>query len=396
MNAQPNYRKTLLACYLGLITQAISANFAPLLFLTFHKSYGIPLGQVALISTAFFFTQLIVDLLAAKFVDRIGYRACVVTSEVTSAAGLICLAFLPDLLPDPFVGIIISVVIYAIGSGLIEVLVSPMVEACPSDNKEGSMTLLHSFYCWGSVGVILGSTLFFSVFGLENWRILSCLWALVPMYNIYNFATCPIAHLVEEGKSMTILQLFKMPIFWLLALLMVCSGASELAMAQWASAFTESALKVSKTVGDLAGPCLFAVLMGVCRVFYTRFGSKFDLKKFMMGSGLLCLACYLAASLSGNAIVGLISCAVCGFAVAIMWPGTVSISAHTLTTGGTAMFALLALAGDMGGAIGPSFVGAISQLAGDNLKTGILLGSIFPIGLIIGLLILLRLRPGKK
>ena len=387
---KPNYRKTLLACYLGFITQAIAANFAPLLFLTFHNTYGISLGRIALIPTAFFFTQLVVDLLSARFVDRIGYRACVVASEVTSTAGLIGLSFLPELLPDPFSGILICVVIYAIGSGLIEVLVSPIVEACPFDNKAGVMSLLHSFYCWGCVGVILGSTLFFAAFGLNAWRALACLWALVPLYNIYNFCVCPIERLVDDGAGMSISGLFKTPLFWLLALLMVCSGASELSMSQWASAFTESALGVSKTVGDLAGPCLFAVLMGLGRVFYGKYGEKYDLKRFMLLSGALCVSCYLLASLSRLPALGLVGCALCGLSVGIMWPGTLSISARELPRGGTAMFALLAMAGDLGGSLGPSIVGAVSQRAGDNLQAGLLAGLVFPAALIAGILVLNR------
>lgn len=392
---RPNYRKTLIACYLGFITQAIAANFAPLLFLTFHKTYGIPLGKIALIPTSFFFTQLVVDLLSARFVDKIGYRACVVASEVTSAAGLIGLSFLPDLLPDPFVGILICVVIYAIGSGLIEVLVSPIVEACPFDNKAGVMSLLHSFYCWGCVGVILGSTLFFTTFGVNAWRILACIWALVPLYNIYNFVTCPIERLVDDGAGMSISGLFRTPLFWLLALLMVCSGASELSMSQWASAFTESALGVSKTVGDLAGPCLFAVLMGISRVFYGRYGEKYDLKKFMLASGALCVVCYLLSSLSRVPALGLVGCALCGLSVGIMWPGTISISAHALPRGGTAMFALLAMAGDLGGALGPSIVGAVSQRAGDNLQAGLRVGLVFPVVLILGILLLSRKKTSQ-
>ena len=392
---RPNYRKTLTACYLGFITQAITANFAPLLFLTFHKTYGIPLGQIALISTSFFFTQLIVDLLSARFVDSIGYRACVVASEVAAAAGLIGLAFLPDMLPNPFVGILASAIVYAVGSGLIEVLCSPIVEACPFDNKAGVMSLLHSFYCWGSVGVILGSTLFFAAFGVNAWRVLACLWAVVPLYNIYNFATCPIERLVDEGEGMKIRQLLGTPLFWLLALLMVCSGASELSMSQWASAFTESALGVSKTVGDLAGPCLFAVLMGVCRVFYGKYGEKYALRKVMLASGALCVVCYLLAGLSGQPLLGMAGCALCGVSVAVMWPGTLSISAHTLPRGGTAMFALLAMAGDLGGSLGPSIVGFISQRAGDDLRAGLMAGLVFPVLLIIGLLALNRTKTAQ-
>lgn len=387
-----NYKKTLIACYLGFITQAIAANFAPLLFLKFHKDYAIPLGEIALISTMFFLTQLIVDVLCAKYVDRIGYRKCVVASELCSAAGLAGLAFLPELFQDLFIGIIISVIIYAIGSGLIEVLGSPIVEACPFEHKEAAMSLLHSFYCWGSVGVVVFSTLFFAVFGIDNWKYLTCMWALIPLYNTYNFATCPIEYLTEEGQGMKISSLLRVPLFWVSIILMVCAGASELSMAQWASAYAESALGLSKTIGDLAGPCMFAITMGISRVIYGKYGDKMDLMKFMLGSGSLCLICYFMASVSANPMVGLIGCIVCGFSVGIMWPGTISISSKQLPTGGTAMFALLAMAGDLGGAVGPSLVGNITQRANDNLQKGMLAGCVFPLVLIISLLIMKRLR----
>lgn len=387
-----NYNKTLLACYLGFITQAIAANFAPLLFLKFHKDYGIPLGKIALISTMFFLTQLIVDILCAKYVDRIGYRKSVVASEVCFAAGLIGLAFLPEMFSDPFVGIIISVIVYAIGSGLLEVLGSPIVEACPFEHKEAAMSLLHSFYCWGSVGVVVLSTLFFAVFGINNWKWLACIWALLPLYNVYNFATCPIEHLTEEGQGMKIGSLLRVPLFWVSIILMVCAGASELSMAQWASAYAESALGLSKTIGDLAGPCMFAITMGISRVIYGKYGDRMDLMKFMLGSGSLCLVCYLMASISANPIVGLIGCIVCGFSVGIMWPGTISISSKQLPTGGTAMFALLAMAGDLGGAFGPSLVGNITQQANDNLQKGMLAGCVFPLVLILSLLIMRKFQ----
>ena len=382
MKTRRNYQKTLIACYLGFITQAIAANFAPLLFLTFHKSFGIPLGKVALVSTAFYFTQLIVDVICAKFVDTIGYRVCAVASEVTSAVGLIGLAVLPSILPDPFIGIIISVIIYAVGSGLIEVLGSPIVEACPFEHKEAVMSLLHSFYCWGSVGVILLSTAFFAVFGVDHWRWLSCIWALVPLYNIYNFASCPIEPLVEDGKGMTIGSLFRTPIFFMGIILMVCAGASEMSMAQWASAFVESALGLSKTIGDLAGPCLFAVTMGISRVIYGKYGDRIELTGYMLGSGALCLACYVLAALSHNSVLSLAGCILCGFSVGIMWPGTISILSKRLPGGGTAMFALLAMAGDLGGAFGPGIVGFATQLKNDDLKIGMLTACVFPIVLI--------------
>ena len=392
---QKNYRKTLIACYTGFITQAIAGNFAPLLFLKFHTDFQISLGRIALISTTFFFTQLIVDVLCAKFVDRIGYRKCVVASEVTSALGLIGLAFLPDLLPDPYIGILISVVIYAIGSGLIEVLVSPIVEACPFEHKEAVMSLLHSFYCWGVVGVILISSAFFAIFGIEHWRWVACFWAIIPIWNMFNFMTCPIERLVEDGEGMTITQLFKVPMFWLGIILMVCAGASELSMAQWASAFTESAIGISKKLGDLVGPCMFAVTQGISRVIYGKRGDRIDLNKYMLGSGILCLICYLLASISHSPILSLIGCILCGFSVGIMWPGTISIMSKRLAAGGTAMFALLAMAGDLGGAFGPGLVGFVTQSASDNMQVGMLAGSIFPAVLIVSILLII-LKARKK
>lgn len=388
MVKQKNYKKTLIACYFGFITQAIAANYAPLLFVTFKSTYEIGFDKIALIPLIFYLTQLLVDLAATKFVDKIGYRACVISSQVLSAAGLVFMVVLPELLAVPFIGILISVVFYAMGSGLIEVLVSPIVEACPFKNKEGMMSLLHSFYCWGAVGVILGSTLFFTVFGIGNWKILTLIWALVPLLNAFNFISCPIEPLIEDGNGMRTGQLFRLPLFWLLILLMICSGASEASMAQWASAFTESAMGVSKTVGDLAGPCLFAVFMGISRILYGKMSMKLDLIKTMLACSILCVICYLMASLSPIPIIGLAGCALCGISVGIMWPGTISISSQQCPRGGTAMFAFLALAGDLGATVSPSMVGGISDLFGGDLKVGLLVAAVFPLILILGLIVL--------
>lgn len=396
MTTQKNYKKTLIACYLGFVTQAISSNFAPLLFLTFISTYGITLEKIALIPLVFYLTQLLTDLAAIKFADKIGYRTCVVASQVLSSVGLMLMAVLPEVFPVPFIGILISVVLYAIGSGLIEVLVSPIVEACPFENKDGMMSLLHSFFCWGSMGVILGSTIFFAIFGIENWKILTFIWALVPLYNTFNFINCPIERLNEDGESMGVGKLLKTPIFWLMILLMVCSGASEATMTQWASAFTESAIGVSKTVGDLAGPCLFAMFMGIARTLYGKFSEKLDLTKVMLICGIMCAGCYLLASLSSLPVLGLAGCALCGLAVGIMWPGSISVSAQKCPRGGTAMFAFLALAGDFGAAVSPTLVGSISEAAGGNLKTGLLIATVFPIILVVGLIILRSLKKTAK
>lgn len=380
------YRRTMYACFAGYIVQAIVNNFVPLLFITFQKSYGIPLAKITFLITFNFGIQLLVDFLSAGFIDRIGYRASILAAHVFSGAGLLCLAVLPGLLPDPFLGLLISVTIYAIGGGLIEVLVSPIMEACPFDNKAGVMSLLHSFYCWGHVGVVLISTLFFACFGTESWRILAVIWALIPLANTFLFAGAPIASLKEEaGEDMPVRTLLSIKTFWIMIILMLCAGACEQAVSQWASAFAEKGLGISKTAGDLAGPMTFALLMGSSRALYSRFSQQLDLRTALMGSGLLCLFSYLLITLAPWAPVQLLGCALCGFSVGILWPGTFSLASERLH-GGTAMFALFALAGDLGCSLGPTLVGSVSGMAGDELQAGILAAICFPVLLLLGLL----------
>lgn len=388
MLRRTNFQHTMAACYLGYITQAIANNFAPLLFLTFQSEFGIPLSQIAALSSINFGIQLVVDFLSARFVDRIGYRACMVGAHVCNTIGIAGLAFFPSLTPDPFAGLLIAVFFYAIGGGLCEVLVSPIAEACPTEKKDAQMSLLHSFYCWGVVAVVGLSTAYFAAFGVGAWRALACLWAIVPLVNIFNFLIVPINPVTAEGEGMGIGALLRTKLFWLLALLMVCSGASELSMSQWASAFTESALGVAKSVGDLAGPCAFALLMGSARMFYAKFSDNVDLTKFMLLSGGLCVVCYLLAGLSRSPVLGLLGCGLCGLSVGIMWPGTFSVATVALRGGGTAMFALLALAGDLGGSLGPALVSASAQLAGGSLKAGLLAAIVFPALMILGLVLL--------
>ena len=391
-----NYQHTIYACYIGYITQAIINNFGPLLFLTFQKSYGIPLEQVGLLITINFGTQLIVDFLAAKFADRIGHRRLMVFAHAAAVAGLLLMAFLPGLLPVPFVGLVIAVVINAIGGGLTEVLISPIVEACPTEGKAAAMSMLHSFYCWGCVGVVLISTLLFTLFGIENWRFVAMIWALVPLFNIFYFSQVPIETLTEEGEGMTIGQLFRSKLFWILVLVMVAAGASEQAMSQWASAFAESGLKVSKTVGDLAGPCFFSIMMGISRVVHSKLANKINLYVYLGISGAACVASYLIACLSPWPWLSLIGCGLTGFSVGAMWPGAFSLAGEECPKGGTSMFALLALAGDVGCSSGPTLIGFMSGAFGDNLKTGLLFGIIFPVLLVLGLLLVKGIVRGKK
>lgn len=391
----PGYQSTIKACFIGYIVQAIVNNFAPLLFLIFQSTYNIPLSKITLLITFNFFVQLCVDMLSAGFIDKIGYRTAIILAHVLSALGLVSLAVLPGMLPNAFAGLLIAVMIYAVGGGLLEVLVSPIVEACPTDNKETAMSLLHSFYCWGHVGVVLLTTLFFSVFGVGKWKVLAILWAVIPALNCLLFAKVPVYSLLEEGDAgLPVKKLFGNKTFWLLLLLMICAGASEQAVSQWASTFAESGLNVSKTVGDLAGPMFFAILMGVSRTFYGKYGEKIELNMFMRLSAVLCVCSYLLISLSPMPVFGLLGCGICGLSVGILWPGSFSIAANVIPRGGTMLFALLALGGDVGCSAGPTFAGMVSSAAGGNLHMGILAAVIFPVMMFAGCCLLRRNAKG--
>ena len=390
---EKGYQKTIYACFIGYIVQAIVNNFVPLLFVTFHDSYGIPLSKITLLVTFNFGLQLLVDLLSVGFVDRIGYRASMLLAHGLSAVGLFLLPVLPELFADPFIGLLIAILIYAVGGGLLEVLISPVVESCPTDNKEKTMSLLHSFYCWGQVGVVLVSTLFFAVFGIQNWKLLAMLWAVIPVLNGLFFIGVPITPLIEDGETgMKLGELLKNGLFWILFLMMLCAGASEQAVNQWASALAERGLGISKTLGDLAGPMTFGILMGISRAFYGKYGDKIRLERFMGASALLCIASYLLIALVPVPTLGLVGCALCGLSVGIMWPGTFSMAAASMRRGGTALFALLALAGDLGCSSGPTLAGFVSGVYGDNLRRGILAAVIFPIALLVSLLLIKRRR----
>ncbi len=388
-----NYNATIYASYLGYITQAIVNNFAPLLFLIFARDFDLTLTQITLITSVNFAIQLAVDLISVRLVDRIGYRPCIMAAHVFAAAGILGMALLPRILPA-YTGLMISVVFYAIGGGIIEVLISPIVEACPTERKEAAMSLLHSFYCWGHVGLVLVTTAFLAIFGEGSWPVLACLWALIPLSNIFLFHLVPIADINAGHEKLSLGRLLRQPIFWLLIVLMVCAGASEQAMSQWASAFAESGLKISKTLGDLAGPCLFATLMGSSRALYGKFADRIPLKRFMIASSALCILCYLLAALSGNALLAMIGCALCGFSVGIFWPGTFSMAALALPGGGTAMYALMALAGDLGCSSGPTVVGLVADASAGSLQAGLLTAIVFPVVMLLGIA-LLKVKKAK-
>lgn len=385
MGIRNNFRHTFYASYCGYFVQAIINNFLPLLFLTFQKDFGLSYDKISLLIIINFGVQLFVDLLSASFIDKIGYRKAVLAAHIFAFLGLAGLSIFPFILPA-YTGIILSIIIYAVGSGLIEVIISPLVEACPSESKSGSMSLLHSFYCWGQMCVVLFSTAFFTFFGVDNWRYLAFIWALVPLVNGIYFSAVPIPEALSENKGMSIKELFTTKLFYVFALIMLCSGASEIGMSQWASAFAESGLKVSKTVGDLLGPCLFAVLMGTARVFYAKISEKISLTKAMTISCIVCIFSYLLAATAPHPLLSLVGCALCGLSVGIMWPATFSLAAAKLPQGSTAMFAFLALFGDLGCSVGPAAIGKTITLSGGNMNTGMLAGIIFPTLLIIGLM----------
>lgn len=383
MNIRNNFRHTIFASYTGYFVQAIINNFAPLLFLTFQNSFGFTYRQISLLIVINFAVQLIVDLASAGFIDKIGYRKCIVAAHFLAAAGLVCLGNLPFLLPNAYLAVIISILIYATGSGLIEVIISPLVEACPTENKSASMSLLHSFYCWGQMSVVALSTLFFVAIGITHWRILAVLWAVIPFANAFYLLLVPFPKILDEYEGIGLKGLFKTKMFLVCAVIMFCAGACELAMSQWASAFAESALSVTKTMGDLLGPCMFAALMGTVRVIYAKLSEKVSLKVFMLGSAVLCIISYLLTSLSPSPLLSLIGCGICGFSVGVMWPGTFSLATKKIPQGGTAMFAMLALFGDLGCATGPAVVGNLTSTFGDDLSKGMIFAVAFPVLLVL-------------
>lgn len=387
-----SFKNTIAACFIGYIVQAIVNIFVPLLFVTFQTQYAIPLSEITVLIAVNFAVQLLVDLSSAFFIDKIGYRAAAITAHGCAVAGLLLLTFLPELFSDAFWGLLLSVVVYAFGGGLLEVIVSPIVEACPTKNKAQTMGFLHSFYCWGSVAVVGFSTLFFALCGVENWKIMTWVWAAVPLCNLVYFCFVPLVPLNEEGRGLGLKQLFRNKYLWVFLLIMLCAGACELAISQWASLFAEKGLGVSKTVGDLLGPALFALLMGVSRLVYGRLSQRIKIEYLMLFGGILCVAAYLIVALVPHPAAGLVGMGLSGFAVGSLWPGAFSGASESVKGGGTTLFAFLALAGDTGCILGPAVAGAF----GDDLHTGILVAVLFPVLLIAGLGALFGVRRAER
>ncbi len=383
------YKHTLYACFLGYVTQSVVNNLAPLLFIIFHEQLGVDLAKITLLVTVNFSVQLIVDAISPLFADKIGCKKCIVAAHIFACAGLLSMGILPCLIA-PFPALLISVIIYAIGGGLIEVLISPIAESCPTENKASVMSLLHSFYCWGTMAVVIISTLFLAFFGKTSWNVLSVLWALLPLFNCVFFCFVPVNQLTEKSESMSFKELFTSKFFMLFIILMISAGASEQAMSQWASFFVESALKVPKALGDVFGICMFALFMGIARVGYSIMSEKIDLRKALILSGVLSITSYITVALSSYPILSLAGCALCGLSAGILWPGVFSMAAKFFPRGGTLMFAILALAGDAGCSSGPTLTGFVSALAGDSLNAGLLAAVFFPLVLVISSLSIKR------
>lgn len=400
------YKQTLHASYLGFITQAIINNLAPLLFVIFHDQFGISFEKIGRLIFINFGTQIITDILAIKYVDKIGYRRAAVLAHFFAFLGLVGLGVLPKLLPAPYVGLAIAVMVYAIGGGLIEVIISPIVESLPGDAKASSMSLLHSFYCWGQVGVVIITTLLIKIFGSQIWYILPILWSVIPAYNMFKFMRVPLMPVASEEDKISIKGLLSSHLFIIALVLMMSAGASELTMSQWSSLFAEKGLQVPKVVGDILGPALFAVFMGTGRTIYGLWGHKVNLRKVLISSSLLCIICYGITVFVQVPIISLLACAFCGLSVSLMWPGTLSLSADKFPKGGTAMFGMLAVFGDIGASSGPWIAGFVSDVAQKSnrllaigqannlnpeqlgLKVGLLTAMIFPVMMLIGILLI--------
>ncbi|MBE6593246.1 MAG: MFS transporter [Ruminococcaceae bacterium] len=381
-----NAKHTMGASYIGYTTQALAINYAPLLFITFENSYGISISKISLLIAISFVTQLLVDAFEAKFSSRFDTRISIIAGHICSALGLVSYAILPEILPDAFVGLVIATVLGGIGGGVIEVLISPIVEACPTKNKAKAMSLLHSFYCWGTALTILISSLFFSFVGIERWRSLTCLWALIPMAGAVMFSVVPIYKLEADTKDQEYLpkkNLSRSPLFWAFVAMMFCAGAAEMAMIQWASSFAEAVLGIDKTAGDLLGPFAFAIFMGVTRLAYAFMSKKIKLAAFFMVSAALCVISYLLTALSPYPLLSLVGCTLCGISVAVMWPGTYSLATENITFGGVRMFALLALAGDVGCVVGPSVAGFIADAFGNDLRISFIVSALFPLAILL-------------
>ncbi len=388
------YFPTKLAGYVGFVVQAIVNNFLPILFIVFQNVYNLSYEKLGRLILFNFATQMFIDLITPKIIAKIGYRKAASLSQGAAAAGLILLGTLPSLMNNTYLAIIISIIIYATGSGLMEVILSPMIEMLPTGNKSGNMAVLHSFYCWGQAFTVLVTTGLVFLFGFKQWYFIPAIWAIIPFLNMFSFLRVPIVQPSPDEKMSTFSELVKKPLFLVYMVMMFCAGASEIAMAEWASIFAQNALGVSKAIGDITGPCAFALFMGTGRVVYAKLSKKVSFTKMLVILNIFCFVCYMVVAVCKIPIIALIFCAVCGFTVSISWPGIYSAGARTFTTGGAVMFSVFAMCGDTGCALGPWLIGVLADKF--SLNVGFAAASVFPLVMVICALYILKLRSCKS
>lgn len=387
------YKHTLHSCYLAYVTQAAVVNLAPILFVIFQTEFGLTYQQIGALSLINFLTQLSIDAVAIKTLDKVGYRPAAIGCCACCTLGFLLLAICPAIWPGEFFALCLPVIVYAVGGGLAEVIVSPIADSLPLENKEGSMALVHGAYSWGQAAVVLVSTCTLAIIGHARWQWLPLIWAILPLYNLFRFCRVPLMPTIPDEHRTPLRDLLKNGTLWLFLLVMLCAGASEVAMSQWSSLFAEKALGVNKVLGDIAGPCLFAVFMGLGRIGFGKFGTKWKLSRILLLCALLAIVCYLLTAFFPHPIISLTACALTGLAVSLMWPGTVSLSAAAFPLGGAALFAFLALFGDLGCSVGPWLTGVVSDAVSVSnsdmaLRIGLAAGTIFPLTLFVTLFFL--------
>lgn len=381
------YKSTIRACYIGNLVGALVTNLSPLLFVILMGSYNLSFEQVGRLVLINFFTQIIADLAFSKPVDTYGVRPFITLGHALVFIGFVMFAFSPRLFPhSPYTGLMLATVVFSCGGGLLELLLSAIVQAVPSDAKAAAMSLLHSFYAWGFIVVVVLTFLMLKLFGSANWPWLFLIWSLVPLFNFFNFLRVPLPPQVPDEHRTSTRVLASTPFFIFVVLGIALGGAAEVSMSQWTSAYAETTLGLSKQTGDLLGLCLFAGLLGLGRVLYGTYGKRFDIWRVMFLGSLFAAGCYLVAALSQHPIVSLVACAFCGLGVALLWPGSVTNAAHRFPFAGASMFAILAAGGDTGAAVGPWLLGLIAdQIPTDfplsPLRVGMVIGTLFPLAM---------------
>lgn len=359
------FRLTLMAARMGFFTQALVNNLAPVFFVLFRVLYGFSYLQVGILAALNFTLQLFADITSPNLISRFGYRKCAMTAQALCAVGLILMPGLCILTGGVYISFIIPVLIYSYGAGMIEVLASPIVEAIPDLPENTKMSMLHSFYSWGQMTCVALTTLALHFIGYERWFLIPVLWSAIPIFGIILFsrARLDMADMAEK-ESEKGGRLFCRS-FVLMLIIMTCAGASEIAMSEWSSLFAEEALGVSKVAGDLFGPCMFALFMGMGRMCHAKFGERLNLSRLIKACSLLCVICYVGAALLRPAAASLIFCALTGLSVSLMWPGALSLAAAR-NNGGARMYGLLAAFGDIGCIIGPVVTSSVSEFADGN------------------------------